>query len=181
MSRTIQAALIGCASLAVLSLGAATAQAAPNTAAAQGGGLVGQLQVKYRDQCLAVADGSLSNGAHVVEGECDSSADSQVFKLKPTDTRGWELVAEHSGRCLTFNRTSAVEVTQQWCSGTSNQRWVMEFLDGAEKNLMTLRPQDAPAECLSTGGTPAGEEPRAYVVTCYNNLPNQQWRIKFRY
>ncbi|MFE9404816.1 RICIN domain-containing protein [Streptomyces sp. NPDC006530] len=179
MSRTIRAALIGCASLALLSIGAATAQASPNTAAAQGG-LVGQLQVKYRDKCLAVADGSLSNGAHVVEGECDSSADSQVFNLKP-DTSGWELVAEHSGRCLTFNPASAVEVTQQWCSGTSSQRWLMEFLDGAETNLMTLRPQDAPAECLSMGGTPAGEEPLAYVVSCFNNLPSQQWRIMFRH
>ncbi|MFB8076708.1 RICIN domain-containing protein [Streptomyces sp. NPDC056013] len=157
---------------------AAVPVAAPAPAAAAGSGLEGQLQVKYRGKCLAIADGSLRNGAHAVEATCDSTALHQVFAMKPGTTSGWELVAAHSGRCLTHRASGTVDVVQDWCNGSTAQRWTMQFLEGSEeKNRLQLRPVDAPNECLSMGGTPAGEEPTAYVTDCFDNMPSQEWRL----
>ncbi|MCZ7462301.1 RICIN domain-containing protein [Streptomyces sp. WMMC940] len=158
-----------------------TAQACPSapTPAATAGGMDTRLQVKYGSKCLTIANGSLRNGAHVVEGTCDSTALHQVFTLRVGEASGWELVAAHSGRCLTYRPSGRVGVVQDWCNGSTAQRWTTQFLDGAEKNRLQLRPVDAPNECLSMGGTPAGQEPTAYVVACFDNLPSQEWRLAF--
>ncbi|MFD9241977.1 RICIN domain-containing protein [Streptomyces sp. NPDC059556] len=90
----------------------------------------------------------------------------------------WELVAAHSGRCLAYRASGTVDVVQDWCNGSTAQSWTMQFLeDSDEKNRLQLRPVDAPNECLSRGGTPAGEEPTAYVTDCFDNMPGQEWRL----
>ncbi|MET9540268.1 RICIN domain-containing protein [Streptomyces sp. NPDC006553] len=182
----LRSALAVGAGVTALVVSAGTAHAGPAgpapiaaTATATSGGMDAQLQVKYRDKCLAIANGSLRNGAHAIEGDCDSAALHQVFKLKPGDTSGWELVAAHSGRCLAYRPSGTVDVVQDWCNGSTAQRWTMQFLEGDEKNRLQLRPVDAPNECLSMGGTPAGEEPTAYVTDCFTHMPSQEWRLAF--
>lgn len=177
MYPTIRAALIVCATLTGLACGTVTAQAAPQAPTAAGSGLTGQLQVTYLSKCLTIADASMRAGAHVIEGTCDSTADNQVFTLRPGAKGGWELVAKHSGRCVTHVENATPKIVQRWCDGSTSQLWRTEYLDGAAKSLFRLRPEGAPTECLSMGGTPAGEEPVAYVVDCFDKMPSQQWRI----
>ncbi|WP_318212419.1 MULTISPECIES: RICIN domain-containing protein [unclassified Streptomyces] len=182
-SQTLRSALAVAATATALLAATGTAHAAPTTPspapAAAGGAMDAQLQVKYGSKCLTIAGGSLRNGAHAIEGTCDTTALHQVFTVRPGETTGWEIVAAHSGRCLTHRASSTAAVVQDWCNGSPAQRWTMQFLEGAELNLFQLRPVDAPGECLSMGGTPAGEEPTAYVVDCFTNLPSQEWRLAF--
>ncbi|MET9427098.1 MULTISPECIES: RICIN domain-containing protein [unclassified Streptomyces] len=154
----------------------ATAATAP-ASAAEGTQL--QLQVKYRGKCLTIANGSLRNGAHAIEGDCDSAVLHQVFRMRADDKPGWELAAAHSGRCLAYRPSQSAAVVQEWCNGSTAQRWSYEFLEGGEKNRLQLRPVDAPKECVTLGGTSPGEEPAAYVVECFDNMPSQEWRLAF--
>ncbi|MFE5947107.1 RICIN domain-containing protein [Streptomyces sp. NPDC056480] len=181
----LRSALAVGAGVTALMVGAGTAHAVPAAPAPAGAtttatadGMEAQLQVKYGGRCLAIANGSLRNGAHAIEGTCDSTALHQVFKLKPGNASGWELVAAHSGRCLAYRPSGTVDVVQDWCNGSTAQRWTMQFLEGSdEKNRLQLRPVDAPNECLSMGGTPAGEEPTAFVADCFDDMPSQEWRL----
>ncbi|MER7832181.1 RICIN domain-containing protein [Streptomyces sp. NPDC095602] len=181
-SQTLRSALAVAATAAALLAATGTAHAAPTTpspaTAAAGGAMAAQLQVNG-SKCLTIVGGSLRNGAHAIEGTCDTTALHQIFTVRPGGTTGWEIVAAHSGRCLTHRASSTAAVVQDWCNGSTAQRWTMQFLEGAELNRFQLRPVDAPGECLSMGGTPAGEEPTAYVVDCFTNLPSQEWRLAF--
>ncbi|MFH8576158.1 RICIN domain-containing protein [Streptomyces zaomyceticus] len=188
MSRTVRLVLTTCLAAAALTGGSAAAQAdqpasrasAPMARqAASSAGLTAQIQVKYRDKCLTIANGSLRQGAHAVEGNCDDAADNQVFTAVPHDKGGWQLVAKHSGRCVAHMASAQAEVVQNWCDDSAAQRWEMQFFDGSEKNLIRWHPLDAPEECLTLGGTAPGEEPAAYVMTCFENVPSQEWRLRF--
>ncbi|MFI9116090.1 RICIN domain-containing protein [Streptomyces venezuelae] len=187
MSRTVRFALTACFAVAALTSGSAAAQAGqPTSPAAQAAApaagtsaLTARIQVKYRDKCLTIANGSLRQGAHAIEGTCDDTADHQVFTPVPHDKGGWQLVAKHSGRCVTHVASAKAEVVQNWCDDSAAQRWEMQFFDGSEKNLIRWHPMDAPEECLTLGGTQPGEEPAAYVMTCFNNVPSQEWRLRF--
>ncbi|MER5629003.1 RICIN domain-containing protein [Streptomyces nitrosporeus] len=177
MSGTLRAALATGVGLAALIGGAAPVHADQHASSEIL--MTVQLQVKYKSKCLSVANGSLANGAHVVEADCDSSAENQIFGLRDAAS-GWEIVAKHSGRCVTYSPTGTAGAVQRWCNGSSDQQWSMSFIeDEAEPNRLTLRPDDAPDECLSMGGTPAGEEPVAYVMDCFDDLPSQEWKLLF--
>lgn len=185
MSRSVRFALAACFAVAAVMGGPAAAQAADQPGsraaapAAAAAGLTARIQVKYRDKCLTIANGSLRQGAHAVEGNCDDTADNQVFTAVPHDKGGWRLTAKHSGRCLAHVAKAKAEVVQNWCDDSAAQRWEMQFFDSSEKNLIRWHPLDAPDECLTLGGTGPGEEPAAYVMTCFDNVPSQEWRLLF--
>ncbi|MER5889131.1 RICIN domain-containing protein [Streptomyces sp. NPDC001941] len=189
MSRLRTLALTACLAVAAVLGGPAAAQAAqpgpeavPRTAAPTAGapsGITARIQVKYGSRCLTIANGSLRQGAHAIEGTCDDTADHQVFTVVPHDKGGWVLVAKHSGRCLAHVASGTPDVVQNWCDGSAGQRWEMQFFDGSEKNLIRWHPLDAPGQCLSLGGAQPGEEPTAFVVDCFDNMPSQEWRLLF--
>ncbi|MFD7783569.1 RICIN domain-containing protein [Streptomyces nojiriensis] len=176
MSRIKRAALVACASAAALVCGASTAHAADQSTAraALDAPSYVRLQSEYTKKCLTIVNGSLRENAYAVDGTCSAEADNQLFRMRPVGTAIFELMAKHSGRCLT-RPENVSGVVQQWCSTGSEQRWKVTLVEVA-KELYELRPVDRPGECLSVGGQAPGEEPTAYIVDCYN-LPSQRWRL----
>ncbi|MFD7625508.1 RICIN domain-containing protein [Streptomyces sp. NPDC059851] len=176
MSRIIRAALAACAGAVAVAGSASTAHADPSTfrAAADAPPYV-RLQVEYSKTCLTIVDGSIREGAYAVEGTCSTEAENQLFRLRPVGGAAFELMAKHSGRCLTDPPEDQSDVLQRWCDDRSGQRWKVMLVE-VTKELYELRPVNRPDECLSMGGYRPGEEPKVYITTCYG-LTSQRWRF----
>ncbi|HLL65911.1 MAG TPA: RICIN domain-containing protein, partial [Micromonosporaceae bacterium] len=68
---------------------------------------------------------STADGAQVVQWTC-TTATNQTFRLQPTTTGIYQLIAAHSGKCVDVTAASLADAATlvQWtCTTGTNQRW----------------------------------------------------------
>ncbi|ACA15911.1 Galactose oxidase [Methylobacterium sp. 4-46] len=99
-----------------------------------------QIRSDLTGQCLAVENAGMGNGARVVPQGC-SAAPNALFRLRRID-RWTEIVAMHSGRCLTptgpnGNRTSGSAILQWDCDANDPQRWTILGPEGRAPSAWT--------------------------------------------
>jgi Ricin-type beta-trefoil lectin domain len=87
----------------------------------------GQITAVSSRMTLAVADMSASDGAAVIQHQSANGA-NEVWQLKPTSDGYYQIVVQHSGKCLDVaGGPDAVQdgaLIQQWsCGGSINQQW----------------------------------------------------------
>ncbi|MFE1559049.1 RICIN domain-containing protein [Streptomyces sp. NPDC058734] len=174
MSRITRAALAVCASAVAVLGGASAAHADQSTSrAALDGPQYVRLQAEYSKNCLAIEKGSLRDVAQAVEAACSTETDNGVFQLRPLGDATFEIMAKHSGRCLSTDGN----IDQHWCDGGSWQRWNVMLVE-VTTELYELRPVDGPSACLTVGSRRVfpDDVPTAYLHFCVGSS-QQRWRL----
>jgi hypothetical protein len=84
---------------------------------------------RHSGKCLEVADASIDDGANMVQGTCDGSANQQ-WSFYLVGGNSYLAVARHSGKCLEVADASiddGANVVQGRCNGDDNQRWSLGY------------------------------------------------------
>jgi phosphodiesterase/alkaline phosphatase D-like protein len=93
-----------------------------------------EIVARHSGKCLDIAEGSQSNGAHLIQWPCVTGAAEQRF------TEAWwgesqyaAYVAKHSGKCLDVENASQgwVNILQWTCTGLDNQAFHLEPVESA--------------------------------------------------
>lgn len=99
-----------------------------------------QIRSGTTGQCLAVENGSLGNGARLVQQGCSGAANA-LFRLRKLE-KWTEVVANHSNRCISptganDNRNSGSAIVQWDCDGADPQRWTILGPEGRAPSAWT--------------------------------------------
>lgn len=111
-----------------------------------------QIKAKHSNLCLAVENASTQQGSRIVQLACDTTSQSQLWKVSGTGAERL-LKVNHTGMCMNVSGSSANNFASiiQWpCEGANNEKWRIANLP--EKPVEPVDPVDpSPVD----PGTPA--------------------------
>ncbi|WP_214325292.1 RICIN domain-containing protein [Nonomuraea sediminis] len=110
----------------------------------------------------------------------DGRITSATGGSKVLETKKYEIVAYHSGKCLTVSGGGTADGTalvQRTCDGTSQQRFTFARLGAAQYQVS---PTHTTGKCLDILGSSGDNGGRLGQYTC-NGAANQRFSVDYRY
>lgn len=100
---------------------------------AQAANVTTRIIANHSNQCLAVENGALGNGAKAIQQNCTGSPE-QLFELEPIAgyVNLFHLIAQHSRKCLHIQgagTADGVDLIQSTCSAGDPQRFLIDQTD----------------------------------------------------
>jgi hypothetical protein len=128
-------------------------------------------------KCLAVAEASTDDDAHVVQQTCSDTAYNQHWSFLSVDRFHYVMVVRHSGKCLAVAEASTDDgalAVQRTCAGDASQHWSFPYVGG--NNYLAVARHSNKCLTAAEAGTPDG----APVIqwTCRAGA-GQQWRLGY--
>ncbi|MFC4517605.1 RICIN domain-containing protein [Streptomyces ehimensis] len=167
--------------MAALISGASNAYAKEaRTLAASGNSPYIQLQAAHSGKCLTIKDSTMQEGPYAVQMNCTEGADNQLFSLRSQQKATFQVIAKHSGRCLSSGEDFDWKAGQRWCfdftDTNDHNSWTIVMVQVADR-LYELRPVEAPDYCLTVYAASTGDGAKAHIGLCDGDS-SQRWRIK---
>lgn len=121
------------------------------------------IQNVNNSNCLDVNFAGLADNTSIVGFSCNSVDLNQSFSLKHVQNGAYQVVAEHSKKCVEVNQTQLVQKT---CSNSNSQRFLFSEPVSGNFTIKSLG-----GLCLALNGTAAALE------TCNASNNKQQWHF----
>jgi streptogrisin C len=132
----------------------------------------------HSGQCLDVYGANGDVRAPVVQHPCNYGANQQ-FRLVPSDSGYYRLIASHSGQCLDVygaNNNSKAPVVQHPCNGGLNQQFSIEYLGSPGGDVVQIRARHS-GMCLDVDGANSKVAAKLMQHACHGGA-NQQFVIR---
>ncbi|MDQ1923982.1 RICIN domain-containing protein [Massilia pseudoviolaceinigra] len=130
-----------------------------------------QIVTPTTGKCLDVGGGSRVDGATVNQWQCNTTLNNQRWRITPTTTGTVEIVARHSGLCLSAPAAGG-QLEQRACTRQAEQAW------GLVKQTFTVK-NVASNLCLEVGGSSGVDGAKVNQYAC-GPFNNKEWTLKRR-
>ncbi|HEX5719233.1 MAG TPA: RICIN domain-containing protein, partial [Thermoanaerobaculia bacterium] len=148
--------------------------------------LVASHTLNHSLKCLDVYQGSMANGASLIQYDCGPPKTSlnQVFTLWPTAPGEYQIRVRKSGRCVDVtagSQSPGQQLSQYDCLGAGqlNQIWrgePMQYLE--DKNVLTRFVAKHSNQCMDVRESSQANGGIVQQYPCIGTQPNQLWTFK---
>jgi hypothetical protein len=135
------------------------------------------LIVKQSGKCLDVIRSNKSDGANVIQFNCEYRGDNQKWMLMRVEGEYYKIVVKHSGKCLDVEAggiSDGANVIQFDCRGGDNQKWKLVSVENNEYYNIIAKHS---GKCLSFTDSEMGDVANVVQFDCEGSEDSKNWRF----